>query len=52
MWHAWERNEYTLLRKRPLVGHERRWENNIKVTIKEVGWKAVNWTHIVQERKK
>jgi hypothetical protein len=22
------------------------------VNLKEIGWKAVNWTHIVQERKK
>jgi hypothetical protein len=27
-----------------------RWEDNIKMTLKEVGYKGMNWIHLVQGR--
>jgi hypothetical protein len=30
------------LRKRPLGRHGARWENNIKLYLKEIGWKDVD----------
>jgi hypothetical protein len=44
MWHAWERESvYRLLLgkpegKRPLVRPRRRWEDGIKMDLREVGW--------------
>lgn len=52
MWHAWERNEYTVCKKEGTWGIERRWADSIEGNRKEVGWKVVNWTRIVQEREK
>jgi hypothetical protein len=36
--------------RRPLGGPRRRWENNIKIDIKDIGYEGVNWIHLVQER--
>jgi hypothetical protein len=45
------RNFYTILvqRKRPLARHRRRWEDNIKMDVKEIGWEGVDWIHVVQD---
>jgi hypothetical protein len=32
--------------KRPLG----RWENNIRIDIREIGWKLVDWIHLAQNR--
>jgi hypothetical protein len=37
--------------KRPLGRRRRKWKDNIKVDLKEIGWKAVDWIHIAQDRK-
>jgi hypothetical protein len=42
MWHAWGRRVYRLLvgkpeGKRPLGRPRRRWEDNIKIDLQEVG---------------
>jgi hypothetical protein len=32
-----------------LLGRVRRtWENNKKINLKEVGWKSVDWVHLVR----
>jgi hypothetical protein len=32
--------------KRPLGRHVRRWEDNIKMGLKEVGWEGVDWIYL------
>jgi len=36
--------------KRPLGRPRRRWEDNIRVDLKETGWEGVEWIHLAQER--
>jgi hypothetical protein len=36
--------------KRPLGGHRCRWEVNIKMDLREIGWESVNWMHMAQDR--
>jgi hypothetical protein len=36
--------------KRPLGRRRRRWEDNIKMSLKEIGWKDMDWRHLVQDR--
>jgi len=37
-------------RKRPFGRRRRRWENNIRLDIREVGWEGVEWMHGTQDR--
>jgi hypothetical protein len=36
--------------KRPLERHRRRWEDNIKMDLGEIGIDGANWTRLVQDR--
>jgi hypothetical protein len=50
-----KRNAYRILvekpeRKRPLGRPRRRWVDNIKMDLREVGWDGVDWTDIAQDR--
>jgi hypothetical protein len=36
--------------KRPLGGPRRRWVDNIRMDLGEVGWGDVNWIDLVQDR--
>jgi hypothetical protein len=49
MWHVWgeRRGAYRALvgiseERRPLGRHRRRWEDNIKMDLREVGWGGIN----------
>jgi len=34
-----------------LVGRPRhRWEYNIRMNVREIGWECVNWIHLAQDR--
>jgi hypothetical protein len=49
------RNAYTILvdkreRKRPLGRHRSRWENNIRMDLRETGWGGVDRIHLSQDR--
>jgi len=33
--------------KRPLGRTTRRWENNIKMDLQEVGWRGMDWIDLV-----
>jgi hypothetical protein len=36
--------------RRPLGRPRRRWEDNIKMDIREVGWEGMNWIELTQDR--
>jgi len=42
------RNAYKILagRKRPLEKTRCRWEGNIRIYLREMGWEAVEWIHL------
>jgi len=55
MWHAWERRGvYRVLvgrkGKRPLGRPWSRWENNIKMDLRETGTDGANWIQLAQDR--
>jgi hypothetical protein len=35
---------------RPLGRPRRRWEDNIKTDVREIGWGGINWIDLVQDR--
>jgi hypothetical protein len=49
------RNVYKILvRKRegtrPLGRPRHRWEDDIRMDLREIGWEGVDWIHVVQDR--
>jgi hypothetical protein len=36
--------------KRPLGRHRRRWEDNITVDLREIGWGDMDWIYLTQDR--
>jgi hypothetical protein len=36
--------------KRPLARPRRGWEENIRIYLREMGWKDVEWMHLAQDR--
>jgi hypothetical protein len=36
--------------KDPIGGSKHRWEDNIKIDLKEIGWQDVDWIYLVQNR--
>jgi hypothetical protein len=36
--------------RRPLGRPRRRWEDNIKLDLQEVGWGSMDWIHMAQDR--
>jgi hypothetical protein len=56
MQHACERCKYWVLvgkrqDKRPLGWPSHRWEDNIKMDLKEIGWECVGWIHMAKDKK-
>jgi hypothetical protein len=50
-----ERGAYRILvgrpeGRRPLERPRRRWEDNIKTDLREVGWGGMNWIELAQDR--
>jgi hypothetical protein len=50
-----KRNAYNILvrkpeGKRPLVRPRRRWVDNIKMDLREIGWDEVDWIDMAQDR--
>jgi len=45
-YEIWE----NLKRKRQLGRPKRRWEDNIRMDLRETGWECVDWIHVVQDR--
>jgi hypothetical protein len=48
------RNMYRVLmgkpeRKRPLERPRRRWEVGLKINLREIGWRGVEWIHLAQD---
>jgi hypothetical protein len=55
MWHAWERTVYRVLvgkakGKRPLGRPRRRWDDGIRMDLREIGWGSVEWIQLAQDR--
>jgi hypothetical protein len=55
MWHAWAKGVYGVLvgrpeGKRPLRRPRHRWEDNIKMDLREIGIEEANWIRLVQDR--
>jgi hypothetical protein len=56
VWHAWERGETCRVLvgkpegKRPLERPRRRWEDGIKMDLREIGWGGVQWIQLAQDR--
>jgi hypothetical protein len=49
------RNAYNILLgkpegKKPIGRLRRRWEDNIRMDLRETGWERVDWMHPVQDR--
>jgi hypothetical protein len=38
------------MEKKPLGRHRRRWENNIKTDLKEMGWEVMGYIALAQDR--
>jgi hypothetical protein len=36
--------------KRPLGRPKRRWEDGIRIYLREIGWGSVEWIHLAQDR--
>jgi hypothetical protein len=36
--------------RRPLEKPRRRWEDNIKMDLREVGWEGIDWINLAQDR--
>jgi len=36
--------------KRPVGRRRRRWEDNIRIDVREIGWEGVDWIHVAQSR--
>jgi hypothetical protein len=50
-----KRNAYRILvgkpeRKRPLGRPRRRWEDNIIIDLREIGWGGVDWIDLAQDK--
>jgi hypothetical protein len=35
--------------KKPFERNKHRWEDNIRIDLREIQWKAVDWTHPAQD---
>jgi hypothetical protein len=50
-----KRNAYRILvgkpeGKRPLGRSRRRWEDNIRINLREIGWSGTDWIDLAQDR--
>jgi hypothetical protein len=36
--------------KKPLGRPRRRWEDGVKMDLREIGWGSVEWIHLAQDR--
>jgi hypothetical protein len=36
--------------KRPFGRSRRRWEDNIRIVLREIGWEGVDWIHLAKDR--
>jgi hypothetical protein len=45
-----KRNAYRILEGEPEGRPRRRWVDNIKMDLREIGWDSVDWIDMVQDR--
>jgi hypothetical protein len=53
--HGEKRNPYMILVRKPegkrqLGRPKRKWEDNIKMDLREVGWNGMNWIDLAQDK--
>jgi hypothetical protein len=36
--------------KRPLGRPRRRWEDNIRINLRKIGWSSMDWIYLAQDR--
>jgi hypothetical protein len=36
--------------KRPLGKSRRRWEDNIRIDLREIGWGGISWNDLIQDK--
>jgi hypothetical protein len=36
--------------KRPLIRTKHRWEDNIRMDLREIGWEGMDWMHLAHDR--
>jgi hypothetical protein len=52
--HGEKRNSYRILmgnqKERPLRKPRRRWEDNIRMDLRETGWGGMDWIDLAQDR--
>jgi hypothetical protein len=49
------RNSYKILVRKPegkipLRQHRHKWEDNVRIDLREIGWKVVDWIHLAHDR--
>jgi hypothetical protein len=49
-----KRNAYTILvgkprGRRPLGRHKHRWDDNIRMGVREIGWSGMDWTDLAED---
>jgi hypothetical protein len=55
MQHEWRRRGYRMVvekpeGKRPLIWAKRRWMDNIKMALRQIGWGGMDWIDLAQDR--
>jgi hypothetical protein len=50
IWNAYNILVGKLEGKRPLGRPRRRWEDNVRVDLREIGWECMDWMHLAQDR--
>jgi hypothetical protein len=43
------RKGYKILVGKPEGRHRRRWEGNVRMDLREMGWEGANWIHLAQD---
>jgi uncharacterized protein YebE (UPF0316 family) len=49
-WNAYMDSMENLERKIAIGRSKRKWEDNIKIDLREIGWGIMDWVHLTQDR--
>jgi hypothetical protein len=48
--HGEKRSAYRILVGKPLGRFRRRWEENIKIDVRDIGWGGMDWINLAQDK--